>query len=254
MPIIQAGNLATYYQKIGKGPYLVLLHGWANTWEAWAPLIPKLSDDFTLLIPDLPSFGKSAAPDEKSWKTRDFAEWLRMFVTETIGNKPFALIGHSFGGKTGVFYTAHDFTPKPKQLVLIGSSGIMSTLTPSKKMISLLTKATPRFLKNLVPNSLMKLFYEKIVGETDYVHANTFQKAVLRNILSEDFTEDMKNISVQTLILWGEHDTASETEKAEIFHRQIKNSTLQIIPETGHFPHHEKTQVVYDALKEFLHI
>ncbi len=100
----------------------------------------------------------------------------------------------------------------------------------------------------------MKMFYEKIVGETDYVHANTFQKAILRNILSEDFTEDMKKIQVPTLILWGENDTASETEKAEIFHRQIANSTLKIIPDTGHFPHHEKTQVVYDALKEFIHL
>lgn len=252
MPIIQAGKISTYYQQIGKGPYLVLLHGWANTWEAWASLIPQLSDDYTLLIPDLPSFGKSATPSRTGWNTKDYAEWLGEFLRATVGARPFALVGHSYGGKVGVYYTSHNTSPMPQQLVLIGSSGVINALTPSKKLVSGVTRAIPRFMKDLLPSAVVKLFYEKVVGETDYVHANAFQKSVLHNILAEDFTDAMSNIKIPTLILWGENDTSSPTEKAEIFHRQIKNSTLQIVPGTGHFPHQEKTPVVYAALKEFI--
>lgn len=254
MPIIQAGKLNTYYQQIGKGPVLVLLHGWANTWEAWSPLIPALSERYTLIIPDLPSFGRSETPMGGGWSTQDYAEWLSVFLQATIGSKSFVLVGHSYGGKIGVYYTSRHMQPTPKQLVLIGSSGIMNTLTPSKKIVSNLTKAAPRFLKNLLPHTFVRWFYEKIVGETDYVHANTFQKLVLRKILVEDFTDDMKNINLPTLIIWGDNDTSSPTERAEVFHRQINDSTLKMVANTGHFPHHEQPQQILAALKEFIRL
>jgi pimeloyl-ACP methyl ester carboxylesterase len=252
MPTIQAGKITTYYQRIGSGPFLVLLHGWANTWEAWSPLIAPLSEKFTLLIPDLPGFGKSSTPSELDWTTHNYASWLRDFTGATIGTKPFGAIGHSYGGKILTYYCAHMFSPIPRKIVLIGPSGVMNTLSPSKKTVSTFTKMTPRALKNLAPQSLVRWFYEHIVGETDYVHANAFQKPVLRNILAEDFTQEMAAIKTPTLILWGELDRSSPTEKAEIFHKQIRGSTLKIIANAGHFPHHEKPQEVLAALREFL--
>lgn len=251
MPFVSVANLNTHYQRIGKGPTLVLLHGWANTWEAWAPLIAPLAEHFTLIIPDLPGFGKSETPKDACWSTPQYANWLYTFL-ETLHLKPLALIGHSYGAKIASCFAFSLMKPAPKRLVLIGSSGIPTTLTKSKKIVAAITNMTPRFLKNALPDAVVRAFYKNIVGETDYADANRFQKATLRNILAEDFTDQLANIRIPTLILWGEHDQASPTEKAEIFHRQIRNSTLVIVPDTGHFPHHENPTAVLNALKGFL--
>lgn len=63
MPRLTAASVDTYYQKIGHGSTIVLLHGWRNSWQSWAPLIPELAKKYQLLIPDLPGFGKSSDPD-----------------------------------------------------------------------------------------------------------------------------------------------------------------------------------------------
>ena len=77
---VQVGGLTTKYEKIGAGPLFVLLHGWANNWEAWLPIVPALADRFTLIIPDLPGFGGSEGP-QNGWTTLEFAHWLSGFLS-----------------------------------------------------------------------------------------------------------------------------------------------------------------------------
>lgn len=48
---------------VGQGPALVLLHGWALQGAVFAPLVQRLSADFTLHVVDLPGHGRSRADD-----------------------------------------------------------------------------------------------------------------------------------------------------------------------------------------------
>ena len=47
----------------GKGPPLLLLHGFSSTHVMWHPVAPQLADKFTLIIADLPGYGWSDMPD-----------------------------------------------------------------------------------------------------------------------------------------------------------------------------------------------
>ena len=47
----------------GKGPPLLLLHGFSSTHVMWHPVAPQLADKFTLIIPDLPGYGWSDISD-----------------------------------------------------------------------------------------------------------------------------------------------------------------------------------------------
>src|SRR5438270_8374429 len=53
-----------HYMTAGKGPAVVLIHGYAETSLMWKPLIPLLATHFTVIAPDLPGIGDSSIPAE----------------------------------------------------------------------------------------------------------------------------------------------------------------------------------------------
>ncbi|PYL74132.1 MAG: hypothetical protein DMF27_15085 [Verrucomicrobia bacterium] len=58
-------NVGLHYLTAGKGPAVLLLHGYAETSRMWRPLIPKLSEKFMVIAPDLPGIGDSSIPPDK---------------------------------------------------------------------------------------------------------------------------------------------------------------------------------------------
>ncbi len=88
----------------GKGPPLLLLHGFSETNVMWHRVAPQLSDKFTLIIADLPGYGWSDMPDSD----KDHLPYTkRAMVTtmidlmERLGYVQFALAGHDRGGRVG---------------------------------------------------------------------------------------------------------------------------------------------------------
>ena len=47
----------------GKGPVVLLLHGYAENSDSWAPLAADLMKDHTLVVPDLRGIGRSSKPE-----------------------------------------------------------------------------------------------------------------------------------------------------------------------------------------------
>jgi pimeloyl-ACP methyl ester carboxylesterase len=54
-----------HYLSAGKGPAVLLLHGFAETSRMWRPIIPLLAEKFTAIAPDLPGIGESSIPADK---------------------------------------------------------------------------------------------------------------------------------------------------------------------------------------------
>jgi pimeloyl-ACP methyl ester carboxylesterase len=90
-------NGATIHTRIaGKGPAVVLLHGFGTTGDMWAPLASALVTDHTVIVPDLRGLGLSSKPEggyEKKTQAGDVAGVLGTlgieradFVTHDIGN------------------------------------------------------------------------------------------------------------------------------------------------------------------------
>jgi len=59
-----AGGLKLQYLAAGRGPAVVLLHGYAETSRMWRPVIPRLAEHFTVIAPDLPGIGGSDIPGD----------------------------------------------------------------------------------------------------------------------------------------------------------------------------------------------
>jgi len=87
----------TQYVRVGgKGPAVVLLHGFGDTGDMWEPLAAKLAKDHLVIVPDLRGMGLSSHPEggyEKSAQARDLVALLDslkvgqvQLVTHDIGN------------------------------------------------------------------------------------------------------------------------------------------------------------------------
>ena len=70
-------NGTTLYVRVGgKGPAVVMLHGFGDTGDMWAPMAARLVTDHTVIVPDLRGMGLSAHPDTgytKKNEARDIA-------------------------------------------------------------------------------------------------------------------------------------------------------------------------------------
>ncbi|MEP7167059.1 MAG: alpha/beta hydrolase [Candidatus Woesebacteria bacterium] len=249
MAIIQVAGLATNYETVGAGPALVLLHGWANAWEAWLPIIPFLSDHYTLLIPDLPGCGRTDTPKE-GWSTPQHAKWLQDFLQAT-GQTVVGAVGHSYGGKILLEYCSGPYSHQPKKLALIDSSGIPNILNSKQKTLRLAARFTPKTIKDKITSTFRGKLYASFGADSDYVWANEFQKKTLQLILKEDYTQKLSSIAQPTLLLWGKSDTSTPLWQGETMHNLIPLNQLKTY-DAGHFPHHTYPKPVSDELCHFL--
>ena len=101
-----ATNGTKLYVRVGgKGPAVVLLHGYGETGDMWAPLAAKLVRDHTVIVPDLRGMGLSERPAggyDKKTQGQDIAGVLDALkiekadlVTHDIGN----MVGYAFAAQ-----------------------------------------------------------------------------------------------------------------------------------------------------------
>jgi pimeloyl-ACP methyl ester carboxylesterase len=96
---IAANNTTLHVRHGGKGPAVVLLHGFGDSGDMWAPLATQLASTHTVVVPDLRGMGLSAHPEagyEKKNQALDIAQLLgRLGIAKTD------LVTHDIGNMVG---------------------------------------------------------------------------------------------------------------------------------------------------------
>jgi hypothetical protein len=72
--MVPTNGTSLYVRVGGQGPAVVLLHGFGDTGDMWAPLAIVLAKDHTVIVPDLRGMGMSDHPDTLSQVTPAYAE------------------------------------------------------------------------------------------------------------------------------------------------------------------------------------
>ena len=93
--VVLHGNHVSFL-RAGEGPPLLLLHGIAGSYETWAPLIPALADEFTVIAPDMLGHGSSAKP-RGDYSLGAYAAGARDLLL-ALGYESATVVGHSLGG------------------------------------------------------------------------------------------------------------------------------------------------------------
>jgi pimeloyl-ACP methyl ester carboxylesterase len=111
-------GLTMQYLIAGRGPAVVLLHGYAETSRMWRPLIPRLASNFTVIAPDLPGIGGSAVPADGDGLDMTHAAARVHDLVKQAGLGKAAVVGHDIGLMVAYAYAAQ-FPSDVERLVLM---------------------------------------------------------------------------------------------------------------------------------------
>ncbi len=90
-----------FYRKYGSGPPLIILHGLYGSSDNWVTIARKLSDEFTVYLPDQRNHGQS--PHSETHDYNSMRDDLYELASD-LNLKKFFLAGHSMGGKTAIAF------------------------------------------------------------------------------------------------------------------------------------------------------
>lgn len=258
--IVQFKSSSIFYRVEGEGYPVVLIHGFAEDGRIWQHQIQYLSENFTVIIPDLPGSGKS--PFNSTLETiDDLAEAVASVLhQQQIGDC--IIIGHSMGGYIGLSL-AERYPGMLKGLGLFHSTAYEDTEEKKlarQKGISFLRKyGASEFLNQSIPNLFSEIFkrtYPGIVSELIERYNNfnpqslvSYYNAMMKRT---DRTHVLKNWKNPVLIVAGKEDPAVPLAQSLSQSHIPEICYFHILINTAHMGMLENTNLTNELLKEFL--
>lgn len=236
------------YHEAGEGQVIVLLHGLFGALSNFADLIDEFSDKYRVCIPLLPLF--DLPKDDTS------VTGLLKYVTDFIEYKGYTdviLIGNSLGGHIALLY-AMQHQSNIKAMVLTGSSGLFEDSLGS----SYPRKSDYDYIKNKTAETFYnpEMATKELVDEVFDI-VNTREKALsvlylAKSALRHNLRENVREIKVPVLLIWGKADTITPPFVGEEFDRLLPDSELHILEHSGHAPMMEQPAEFNVLLSNFL--
>lgn len=244
-------SIPTTYERSGRrgSPKILVVHGWGDTAAGWKEFQERLAETSDVLIPDLPGFGATPAPD-KAWDLNDYAEFLADFVRE-LRFKPDIVIGHSFGGAVAIRGLADNIV-LARKLVLLDSAGLRSSYRGHTRSLRALTRAG-KVASYALPKTVRKRLRHAVyrtLGPDVSVDAEL--RETFKRIVTDDVQSSAARLKLPTLLIYGQDDEDTPVQYGRIFHHLIDSSKLEIIPEAGHYVHLDQPDIVLKKLSDFI--
>ena len=245
-----------FVEDVGNGTPLVLVHGFLGSSDIWKLQIKFFKDDFRVIVPALPGFGKSSAVNPCDSIESMAKVILNLLEKKEIKN--FNLLGHSMGGMI-VQEIAKIAGEKILKLICYGTGprgnipGRFETIDQSREQLKIngLKSTAHRIAKTwFIEEDRAKYFYLcKEAGMQTTIDAADSGLVAMKNW---NGIENLKNILNETLIIWGEQDKAYNFNQVETLNDNIPNSDLKIIKGCSHNVHLEKLDEFNRVVEKFL--
>ncbi|CAN5133006.1 alpha/beta hydrolase [soil metagenome] len=243
-------DLLTNYSLQGDGKLVLLLHGWGDNSQGSLALQKQLAQKYQVLTPDLPGFGKTQLPPS-AWDLDDYANYLVALLDKLQLNQPYAIIGHSNGGAIAIRGTALGLL-QPQKLVLMASAGIRSGKTIKKVLLQIIAKSGDLAtigLPDRYRNALRRQLYKS--AGSDYLAVEQMEETFKKTV-KQDVQADAEKITRPTLLIFGQNDKAVPPYMGVRYKTLIKDSSLHMLPDVGHFVHLDQPTVVSKLIEDFL--
>lgn len=255
---VMVGENKIRYLEDGKSSdSIILVHGLGASAERWKNTIPYLGKKYHVVVPDLIGFGLSDKP------LVDYTmEFFVKFFSEFIDNleiQKTVMVGSSLGGQI-VAELAISMHRSIDKVVLVSPSGIVNYSTPSLDAY-IAAALSPNYENAKKAFQMMAGPNKEIDPQTvdDFVKRinmpnakMAFMSAIISNKESKISCEKLANVSIPSLVLWGELDSVIPKENANQFFLCIKNCQFVEMKGCGHTPFVERPLEFSKIVLEFL--
>ena len=268
------------------GSPVVLTHGWQTNRRAWDYLRRDGEGrGFRFITWDLPGLGDSDRPRNNDYSMETFARDLDLVLTETCGDKPAVLVGHSIGGM--ILLTFCRLFPEKlgsqvKGLALITTTytdpvrtakgGAIYTLLegPVIKPLLYLTIALSPVLwvstwfSYANGSAHLQTRRDSFAGTQSWEQLEVATRfslpaspAVIAHgmlaMMRYNATETLKTVSVPTLIIAAEGDGSCPPSASERMARDIPDARMEILSPANHMIIMEQRHRFAQILADFVH-
>jgi len=278
---IAADGIHLHVVAAGKGPPVILLHGFPENWHSWRKQIPVLAaEGFSVLAPDLRGYNLSDRPaDQSAYRLEHLVRDVAALVRAT-GHPRSHIIGHDWGGVIAWAFAAQ-YPQLVDKLVVLNAPHLKiyfkkvrypRQMLRSWYVLFFLMPRLPEFVlsaKNYraVRNMFKRLpACEKAFSDEDieqYIHALAspgaltaalnYYRANINPATMRRFAHAMP-IKARTLVIWGELDPALGVELLDGLDEVAPHVCIRRIPDSSHWVQNEVPAEVNRMLVDFLQI
>jgi pimeloyl-ACP methyl ester carboxylesterase len=264
-----------FYQKLGQGPVLIILHGLYGSSDNWITVARKLSTRYTVYLIDLRNHGKSPHSHEHSYTL--MAEDIEELITSESIEKTY-IIGHSMGGKVAMLYAAiHPEKIAGLIVVDIGPGGyanlsqyspqVIGHLNIVNAMLSIdLSKFTSRteieieLAKTIHDLPTRQFIMKNIDRNKDYsftwkLNVDAISRslpAMMGSIYLDKILNDKQLTQFPVLFIKGAHSGYISSDQITLIMKYFPGAQINTIPEAKHWVQAEQPEMFMKALNDFL--
>jgi pimeloyl-ACP methyl ester carboxylesterase len=259
MDMIEVDGLRIAYERAGEGPPLVLLHGYVGDGPTtWRRQIDGLSDEFTVIAWDAPGAGRSSDPPE-AFSLANHADCLAGFIGSLGLERPH-VGGLSFGGILALELSRrHSAIPRTLTLAsaYAGWAGSLPAEIVEQRLqqaMALAALPPDEFVKALLPTMFSEGTPQESVeafGATMHAFHPAGFRAMAR-ASAEDLRDVLPQITIPTLLVYGDEDVRAPLSVAENLRVAISGSTLVVLSKAGHICNIEAPDGFNLAVRNFL--
>ena len=268
---IRANGTTLHVRVGGTGPAVVLLHGFADTGDMWAPLATSLAADHTVIVPDLRGMGLSAVPEhgfEKANQAKDIAD-----VLDTLHVARADIVGHDIGNMVA-FAFAERYPERTTKLVMMDApvpgvgpwddilkspllwhfrfGGVdMERLVAGRERIYL-----DRFWNDFAAepstfDGASRAHYAQLYAKPGHMHAGFAQFAAFdQDVIDNKAAVGRGRLQMPVLAIGGDHSLGSTM--AYIMRFAADNVREVVITGSGHWLMEEQPKTTVSAIVDFL--
>ncbi|MCR5358060.1 MAG: alpha/beta hydrolase [Lachnospiraceae bacterium] len=251
---IEVDGLNICYKITGSGDdTVVMLQGWGTDLGVYDSVADSINEKYRFVQFDLPGFGGSDEPKEP-WNVDAYADFFIKFM-EALDIRKATLIGHSYGGRIIIKLAARESIPfEIKNLVLIDSAGIM----PKRSFKQKFNIRKYKIIKKIVSVKLIYALFPELIddwrsqqGSADYRNASPMMRQCMVMAVNEDLTDLLPKIKQDTLLIWGDKDTATPISDGKLMEEMIPNCGLAILQGCGHFSFLEQPVIFRNIMRSY---
>jgi pimeloyl-ACP methyl ester carboxylesterase len=245
------------YRRAGKGPPLVLLHGFICDGRVWARQFDGLGDDFDLIAWDAPGCGASDDPREDCTMP-EFGGYLARFL-DAIGLESAHVLGHSWGGTLALQY--HAMVPRRVRSLILadtyaGWTGSLGEEVAQQRLARCIRESAlpaPAWVPQWAPEAFSRSAPPELIDAyvaimSDF-HAAGFR--AMSRALTPDLSRLLALVNAPALLIWGDADTRSPLRCAHQMRDAIGQARLAVLP-GGHCVNIETPEQFNAEVRSFL--
>ena len=273
---ISTNGIKLHYVTEGSGSLLIFLHGFPEFWYSWRHQIPEFASDHKVVAPDLRGYNDSDKPsDRNAYIMAEFVQDIKGLI-EGLGYDRCILVGHDWGGAIAWNF-AYAYPQMLEKLIILNlphpakfAEGLRSPqqLLRSSYIFFFQIPFLPELLLQANDYSPLEIAFRGMaVDKTTFSPADldaykaaaakpgalTAMLNYYRNIFAQGMTSsDWSVLTVPTLLIWGEDDTALGKELTYGTEAYVRDFRIRYIPHCSHWVQQEQPQLVNQHIRDFI--